>query len=412
LESEFDDSMTMSTNSASEDDENNRSAWAERLQDRVSQLLSSNSSDRKRMGISDRENILRAYLHLVRHYYANSELGGRFSDIVQALMKSARSGGSALEQSTALQALSVTILTCPSETVFETVMSPLKVVIDDAEDHGVKAHAIYALTVASLYGDGSIHAAEAILEYLIEIIESDGEIVNAFDSGPVVAAAMHGWGFIASHLADLSEQSEQAMDAFVDQLDSSDVDVQTGAGSNIALLFESAREYEEESGETLPLRYDPKKLIRQMKEISRGSKSISKKDRRHLRTDFSSIITSLELGKGPGYSTSGRPAVNPHLGGSNPDGEESEIQEFGYREKIRVHNVYITINSWALSAKVEVLKALLAGGFATHFSDNPVVHECLESAEIERIVNPNLLRKEFLAEKRRDASGSGRRVRS
>ena len=37
---------------------------------------------------------------------------------------------------------------------------------------------------------------------------------------------------------------------------------------------------------------------------------------RHLRKHFASIVTSLEHGKGPGYSTSGRPASNPHTGGS------------------------------------------------------------------------------------------------
>ncbi len=48
-----------------------------------------------------------------------------------------------------------------------------------------------------------------------------------------------------------------------------------------------------------------------MNELARGSKSISKKDRRHVRTNFVSVVTSLELGKGPAYSTARRPASNP-----------------------------------------------------------------------------------------------------
>ncbi len=91
-------------------------------------------------------------------------------------------------------------------------------------------------------------AAEGLLEFLTEIIESDGQAIDAPDSPLVVTAALQAWGFVATHLDDLSAQCEQAMEAFVEQLDSTDAEVQTGAGSNIALLFEASREHEEETG--------------------------------------------------------------------------------------------------------------------------------------------------------------------
>lgn len=412
-DSEFDDSMTMSTNSVSDDafddDGNAKSAWSDRLQTLISQILAGRTSDRKRIGVQDREEQLKAYLHIVRHYYSKQEIGGSMSDLVEGLMKSIKSGGSPLERSLALRSLCVSILTNPSEGIFEGIVQGLKVVCQDDEDENVKADAVYALCVGAMHGDGSTEVAEDILEFLIEIIESDGQAVGAPDSATVVVAAQLGWGFVASYLGDLSDQSEQAMDAFVEQLDSIDVGVQTGAGSNIALLFESAREYEEETGETLTLRYDPNKLIRQMKEISRGSKSISKRDRRLLRGDFSSIVTSLELGKGPGYSTSGRPTSNPHLGGSKAEADESDIQEFGYREKIRVHNVYMVIDSWSLQAKVQLFRIILAGGFDTHFSQNPLIKESLDEAEVERIINPGELKKVLAAERSQALAARGKR---
>ncbi|CRK22796.1 hypothetical protein BN1708_017975, partial [Verticillium longisporum] len=80
------------------------------------------------------------------------------------------------------------------------------------------------------------------------------------------------------------------MDAFVEQLDSTDVDVQTSAGFNIAFIFEAARDHEEETGEVMNLQYDPKRLISRMAEASKpAAKGTSRKDRRHLRKNFASI---------------------------------------------------------------------------------------------------------------------------
>lgn len=329
------------------------------------------------MAVQEREDMLKSYLHLVRHYYSRSELTGAMKDIVAGLMRAAKSGGSAMERSIALKAVAVTILTNPEESVFETILPGLKSACESDESEEVKAAAIYALTVGAMYGDGSTAAAEDMLEYLIEIIESDGQTVEAPDSAPVVVAAMKSWGFIAAHLEDLSDQSEQALEAFIEQLDSTDVYVQTSAGNNIALLFEAAREAEEE-GEGMNLKYDPKRLAQRMRDISRGSKSISKRDRRVLKSDFSSIATGLERGKGPGYSTSGFTLSNPHTGGSKVENDKGEdMIEFGYRDTIMIGTERLTIDSWSLSAKIELFRTVLSGGFSTHFSKNPTVSETL-----------------------------------
>jgi len=36
---------------------------------------------------------------------------------------------------------------------------------------------------------------------------------------------------------------------------------------------------------------------------------------------------------------------------------------------------------------VEALKVLLGGGFATHFTDNPLLEEILEEAEVEQLAS-------------------------
>lgn len=385
-DSDFDDLMTMSTNSGSDHGDvdggadGSPRAWVDRLQARVSQIVAGGrSGERKKMSNQEREDMLMAYLHLVRHYFAQAEIRSSLDDIMLGLIRAVRSGGSATEKTLALKAITVTVLTNPTDNVLGNHGDALKSAIeeDDAEEE-VKVAGLYALTAATMYGDGGTEAAEDTLQYMVEIIESDGHTVGAPDAAGVVVGALKSWGFIAAHLEDLSEQSEQAMEAFVEQLDSTDAYVQTGAGDNIALLFETARELEEETGEKMNFQYDPKRLAQQMRDISRGSKSMSKRDRRHLKSDFSSIATGLERGKGPGYSTAGRPASNPNKGGSLANSAHGDdLNEFGYRETIFVGKEKLTIDSWALSAKVEFLRTVLAGGFPTHLGKNETVQEML-----------------------------------
>lgn len=383
-DSELDDVMTMSTNSGSDHgddgDHTNARAWVDRLQMRVSQIVAGGrSGERKKMSNQEREDMLKSYLHLVRHYFAQAEIKSSMNDIVLGLVRAVRSGGSAVEKALALKALTATILTNPTDSVLGQHGAALKSAVeeDDAEEE-VKVAGLYTLAAAAMYGDGSTEAAEDTLQYMIEIIESDGHTVGAPDAAGVVVAALKSWGFVAAHLEDLSDHSEQAMEAFVEQLDSTDAYVQTAAGDNIALLFETAREMEEDNGERMNFQYDPKRLAQQMRDISRGSKSMSKRDRRHLKSDFSSIATGLERGKGPGYSTAGRPASNPNKGGSIVNSAHGEdVNEFGYRETIFVGKEKMTIDSWALSAKVEFLRIVLAGGFPTHLGKNDTVQDML-----------------------------------
>lgn len=381
-DSENDDVMTISTAGSDIGDEGSGGvSWADRLNARISQIVAGGrSGERKKISNQEREDMLRSYLHLVSHYPARSEIRDSMNDLVMGLVRAARSGGSATEKTLALKALAVTILTHPTENILDDHATALKSVVEeDGAEETVKAYGLYTLAAAAMYGDGSHEAAEDMLQYMIEIVESDGHTIAAPDEAGVVVAALKSWAFIAAHLENLSDQTEQAMEAFVEQLDSTDANVQTSAGTNIALLFETAREVEEETGESVNFQYDPQRLAKQMRDISKGSKNVSKRDRRHLKSDFSSIATGLERGKGPGYSTAGRPLMNPNKARTTvgaADGED-DLHEFGYRETIFVGKEKVTIDSWALSAKIEYLRLVLAGGFPAHLAKNDVVKEML-----------------------------------
>lgn len=384
-DSEYEDSLTNSVANSDDGDELVQVAsWSERLGDRIAELL-----DRKRSSAKGREACLLAYTHIIRHHYAEEYLEPQLNELVPALLRSIRSGSNTDETLAGIKALAMTILSTESDNFYDRVYPTLKGLCQDSTEESLKVEAIEAMSLVTICGGGSVVAAEELLDFLLEIAETDGHSIEAGDNGPVVSAALSAWGFVASNLDDLQGQSDQVLDVFTEQLDSIEVDVQVAAGMNIALVFEAVREREEEeTEEAWDLQYDQHKLVQRMTALVReSSKSVSKKDRKHLHGCFNSVLTSLEHGKGPGYSTARRMAANPHTGGNKAD-FSTEYREYGYREKIRVHNISMTIDTWSLSARVEMLRSVLGAGLATHYLENPVVKDLLSSAQVEFVSAP------------------------
>ncbi|KAL2259071.1 hypothetical protein VTK26DRAFT_7382 [Humicola hyalothermophila] len=373
------DAMTADTDSITgEEEQVLTDGWADRLQDQVAAL-----QERKNSSVQGREASLRLCIHVLKHHFARRQLEKSASDMLLVCLRSIRHAGSDEECLRALRAFTLTLLTCPSNDTYEQALPVLKGACHDGEQESIKVAAIQALCIAVSCGGGSAEAAEEVLDFLLEIVESDGASVNAADSGEVVTAALQAWAFVASDMEELTDQGEAAMEAFIDQLDSTDPEVQVAAGSNIALLFEHGRDYEAETGESFNMQYNQHRIMTRMAEISRGAaKGVSRKGRRNLRANFASIATSLERGKGPGYSTAGRSGQNPHTGGSKM---EEAFQEFGYRNRIRVHNQFVLIRTWSLHARAEMLRILLGGGFGEHYLENPLVREILSDADVEFI---------------------------
>ncbi|KAI5925126.1 interferon-related developmental regulator-domain-containing protein [Camillea tinctor] len=382
-DSDYDESIASSVLNSDDGEDAVSFTWIDRLHSHIEDLV-----DRKRSSTQGRESSLISYTNLLRHHYAAEHVETRFGELIPALMRSVRSSSNIEETLAALRALTVTILSTQSDTVYGHVYPTLKGVCHDSEESSIKVAAIEAMCIATMCGGGSLTAAEELMELLLEIIESDGHSIEAGDNGPVVCAALAGWGFVATNLDDLHEQSETALEAFTEQLDSIDVDVQIAAGNNIALIFEAAREYEEETEESWNLQYDHHRLVQRMSALAReSSKSVSKKNRKQLHSSFNSIVTSLEHGRGPAYSTTKR-VVNPHTGGKKTDISRGEDVEFGYREKIRIHNLSMVIDSWSLSARLEMIKPIIGGGLATHYMENPAIKELLSTAHVELVQTP------------------------
>lgn len=285
-------------------------------------------------------------------------------------------------------ALSVAIITIDSDDIYDTVADTLKARIERSESMDVKTHALHTYSIAAFSGGASDGEIEDILAFLLEIIESDGELVDAHDSAPVVAAALEGWGLLATLLDDLEEPTEAAIEAFVDQLESADARVQIAAGENIALMYEAShtpREDDEDADEQEDDSEDEErdptapKLIQRYPVYRRtdqllhtlntlatiSGQSISKRDKKSLHQSFVDIRNSVEKpGRGPNYST----AIN----------DETGRVYGGGRTKVKINSrVEVKIDMWWKQIRLAALRRCLQGGFKTHYDENEAVSRVL-----------------------------------
>lgn len=283
-----------------------------------------------------------------------------------------------------LTAIALTIITAPSEAIYEGVFQALKNLCAHSEFHSVKAVAIHTLSAAAVYGGASDSEIEEIMDDFLEIIESDGSSVDAADSGEVVVAACEEWGFLATSIDDVEEKTEEAMDAFVEQLESSDTSVQVAAGENIALLYEKsftareaddgpASDEEDEEGYTIDSsfvkRYEVYRQKNQLEHTlsqlaTESSRKIGKKDRKALHVNFADILNTVEHpSRGPRYQK----AIDQETG-----------RRYGSRMTVRIHKTgSMKIDKWWKLHRLQALRRILGGGFVVHYENNEVVFDSL-----------------------------------
>lgn len=381
-ESEFSDSTDWGTNSIDAlvapselEGEGGNELWAAELEERINSL-----TDRKRSYTEGREQQLSAFNLILTRHFAEEQLKGRADEIVSTLLKSVKAGQSEREVVLALKALALVIITEPSEDIYDAVASIFKNTINDSQYAAAKIGAIHALSIATFYGGATVEETEEIMDLFLDIVSSDGAIVEETDNGDLVVAALEEWGFLATQLEDMEESTETAIDTFVDQLESSDPSVQIAAGDNIALLYEKSYteaesddepESDDEDGSKGPRMIKRYTVYRQqhqleqtLQAIAKGSsKRVSKKDRKHLHLEFNDVLATIEKPtRGPRYSTA----------------LDIEGKEYGSRMKVTIHGGgKMTIDKWWKLHRLNGLKRLLQSGFMVHYEFNQVVFDSL-----------------------------------
>lgn len=334
--------------------------------------------------------------------FSEDEVTPRLQDMVPALLKSVRSESSEKETIYALKgetyppvrvleltwlALATTMITIPSETTYEAAHATVKRAITDSESIPTKTAAIHTLAILAFYGDVSTEETQELMDFLLEITESDGHAVDAGDSGDVVTAALEEWAFLATQMEDIEDATEPAMDAFMEQLESSDARVQIAAGECIALLYEKSFTPLEDDEDVADAgssdsddNNDPNatKMVKRYTVYRRedrlkhalqslanlSTRRVSKKDRKSLHTNFADILNTVEHPtRGPRYQS----AVDEGTG-----------KHYGSRMVVRVHRTgEMRIDRWWKLHRLKALRRVLQGGFISHYENNEVVFESL-----------------------------------
>lgn len=363
-------------------------AWKEDLK-----LVVEEITDRKRSGVEGREKSLASYNYIVSHRYAAAEIASKLHELVPALLKSVKKEGSEKETLLAIRALGLTTITCPENDLYESLSDPLKTAYKTSQSVAVKAAAIHARIYAAVYGGADEDSEMEIMDEYLEIIESDGHQIGASDGHEVVLAALEAWGFISTLCENFEDRSQEAIEVFVDQLESSFPNIQIAAGENIALLFERSwtetgnDEYDDSGSWIDPSkvpyikRYDAYRQTAQLKHIFNQllierRRYIRKKEQVLIRKNFTDILQSIE---------------DPTLGPRYQKALKKDDEEHGSKFALKIGDSgdgrtvrTIVINKWWRLIRLQGLRRLLGSGFLVHCLANEVVEESLPSVQREK----------------------------
>ena len=353
----------------------------------------------KRRAAPAREASLRQLVAALTRHVAAAELRPRAPQLLPALLKSARAGAPPREAALALQAAGLVLVTDPrdgdgGDALFAALATPVRALARDAPHVPTKVAALHLLGTAVFFGGADARDVAAEMRFLRRVVASDGEAVGEPDCADVVVAALEEWAFLATLLDgegegkedgdeaddvdddDDDDDDDAAMEACVEQLDSSDARVQIAAGEAIALLCEqrhavaagASADSDPEPDHRARSRHHPR-LTHTLTALSTSSsKRLSKPARKALHLAFADILRTVEQpARGPRYST----ALDEHG------------RERGSRLTIAVATggrgagARMTIDTWWKLHRLKALRRLLREGFVVHCEGNPVVFECL-----------------------------------
>jgi len=170
------------------------------------------------------------------------------------------------------------------------------------------------------------------------------------------SAALSAWSLLltvlpAQHIFQLSQIHIRGL---VQLLDSTDVDVRIGAGEAIALIYEGARQYDEDFGfdtssdgeeASCPTLDQVDELCLKLRQLATDSnKYRAKKDRKQQRSSFRDVLRAVE------------------------ENESPEI-------RVKFGREALDIDSWSCKHQYDSLCQILGSGMNLHLAQNELVRE-------------------------------------
>lgn len=364
--------------------------WRAELLDRIEEILTRKGSTNQ-----GREKAYKTYVHYLTAQYAEEEISGKENELVIAFLRSVREEKSEKEAILATKALAMTLITSPSDAIYDACSTPLKRSISGSTSIPIKTAAIHTLGICTFYGGASDEEILENMDYLLDIVSSDGHSIDAPDIPATVTAALEEYGLLATLIDDLSERSEEAIEVFADQLGSAYPAVQIAAGENIALLYEKSFkpwepdvdspissypstdvlrdpdfDADDSAGPTFLRLYPAYRrtdaLVHTLSQLAGlNTHHLSKAVKKDIRSSFTDIMTSVTYPTraGPRYQN----AIDQETG-----------KRYGSRMVVRIHKEGVMrIDRWWKLVRLQGLRRVLQGGFVGHYERNPIVFETL-----------------------------------
>ncbi|KAK9237424.1 interferon-related developmental regulator-domain-containing protein [Lipomyces kononenkoae] len=401
---------------------------------KLGEFLDVISGERKNTSYSNREDALSRISKVLSMKYAWRIVESRHKDFEDGIIRSLKNGKSGKETILACRVLSLLVVTDPENDVWYTgAVSILKNIIFSVDDAATKVACLFTLGSVVFFSTAAgEEEARNTLEFILDIIMSDGSSIQAADDEKAVTAAIQVFGFIASTLDDALEISQSALPALVDQLESSQVSVRMASGQVIALLYERYAEdignyhlvdssedednavslvqssgslsneedkveSDEEGNETTPLPvrpqpkrapssqptlyYDEEQLIYLLTQLSTSStKRLAKSSRRAQHSMFRDILETVKTAVGHADLE----VESDTMGYARPN-MDSSVLSLSSNANSNIHltlrfeqGLVLSIDSWAAYLRLSHVRRILSHGLPSHYSRNRVVRLALD----------------------------------
>lgn len=161
------------------------------------------------------------------------------AEIIPILVKSISRDSGDVARYAARSVAAAAMFSSEAANIFAVVNMPLRNLVSSSESIQTKEAALHAYGVTAYFGGADAHEVSQAMEFLLEIIKSDGESANALDNADVVCAAMVSWAFLSTFLDPDELVYYDALESFEEQLQSSATSVITTAANGIGLLAEA-----------------------------------------------------------------------------------------------------------------------------------------------------------------------------
>jgi hypothetical protein len=338
-----------------------------------------------------RLNTMKFYANSITgNYIRSEELRGRIEDLLPICVRCLKDGSSGALTVYALRAIAATVIICGDDegTLFNQLKDSVEnCVRDPASPVGQKA-AIQALSTTTYFGGADYNETVSMMDMLLDIVESDGESIDALDQQEVVAAAIEEWAFLSTLIDTDVQLFSRALEAFGNQLESTSADVLEAAAQAIALIYEAAysrkgpedtieismEEADDDTKVASSYRHEnwvrdyqytndnDQDILNKLKELSKSNFRHLKKDRRkELHALFRDVAhTSEHPWRGPHYST----AMNP-----------DNFAYYGHR----LRQSGMTIDRWWKLHRYAHLRRILQQGIEIHLEYDPAVRDALRN---------------------------------